>query len=49
MLHKKVQGYKGELRLCALEPEVQELISVTQLHKLFVIEQGEPTAQENFW
>ncbi len=48
-LHKRIKTYKGELRLCALEPEVAELFEVTQLKKLFDIRKDEPTAHENFW
>jgi len=48
-LHKKIKAYKGELRLCALEDEVEELFEITQLKKLFDIRKDEPTAHEKFW
>lgn len=48
-LHKRIKTYKGELRLCELEPEVAELFEVTQLKKLFDIRKDEATALEKFW
>ena len=48
-LHKRIKMYKGELRLCELEPEVAELFEVTQLKKLFDIRQDESSALEKFW
>lgn len=45
---KHIHGYGGRLRLCSLQPDVHELLTVTHMHSLFVTFDSEKTALERF-
>lgn len=45
---KRVQGYQGQLRLCSLQPEVDELLTITHMHTVFDCYDTEPSALAAF-
>lgn len=47
-LSKHIQAYGGKLRLCSLQPEVLELLTVTHMLAVFECYDTEPSALQDF-
>ena len=47
-IHKKCQGFKVNLKLCSVRPEILEVFKITKLNKLFAIEADEAAARKAF-
>lgn len=47
-LNKKVRQSKGQLKLCAIRPQIFEVFIITKLNKLFDIYEEEQAAVESF-
>ncbi len=47
-LNKKVQGAKGTLVLCEIDPQIYEVFEITKLNKLFKIHKDEQAALQAF-
>lgn len=47
-LNKKIRGVTGQLRLCAIRPEIYEVFEITSLNKMFPIYDDQATALEAF-
>jgi anti-sigma B factor antagonist len=43
-LHKKVKSKSGTLVLCSVRPEIQEVFTITNLDRVFVIKENESDA-----
>ena len=44
--HKKAAGYKANLKLCGIVPEIYEVFKITKLHKVLDIEKDEAAARK---
>jgi anti-anti-sigma factor len=47
-VHKKCKEFKVKLKLCGIDPEIQKVFKITNLHKLFEIEADETAARKSF-
>ena len=47
-LHRKMQNFKGKVRLCCLRPPVMDAFKVSQFDRLFEIFPDEPSAMRKF-
>ncbi len=47
-LHRKMQAFKGKVRLCCLRPPVMEAFKISQFDRLFEIFPDEPSALKKF-
>ena len=47
-VHKKCNEYEVKLKLCGIDPEIQKVFKITNLHKLFDIQSNESAARKSF-
>lgn len=47
-LIKHINAYEGKLRLCSMQPEVHELLTITSMHNYFDIYDTEKAAMADF-
>ncbi len=45
---KKCQEFRAKLKLCSVDPQIQEVFKITKLNKVFDIQPDEPTARKSF-
>lgn len=45
---KKCQEFRAKLKLCSVDPQIQEVFRITKLNKVFDIQPDEPTARKSF-
>tara|TARA_B100000029_G_scaffold508483_1_gene595442 strand:- start:930 stop:1286 length:357 start_codon:yes stop_codon:yes gene_type:complete len=48
VMDKKVKAAQGQLKMCAVKPEILEVFKITKLDKLFTICDSREQALENF-
>ena len=47
-LNKQCKEFRVKLKLCSIAPPILEVFKITKLHKVFDIQDDEPTARKSF-